>query len=158
MQPIPHEGNQDSLHPVSSQVLAVLNLLTAVGAMISLWLRYQADLAGQPLALAALLFAGGLAGLDLVWLRLTLTGYKPLAPESFTQRSLIHQALLRPHSLFAWLIFHTAITPLLLLGPRSSTLELPAFLAFLAAVLVMGLLPVGLIVWLHLYLARKLHS
>ncbi|MCD8499402.1 MAG: hypothetical protein LRY35_05755 [Clostridiales bacterium] len=48
--------------------------------------------------------------------------------------------------------------PLLFLGPKSGTLQLSHYLAFLLAVLIMGLLPVGLIVWLDTYLARKLQG
>jgi len=139
--------------------LSVLNLMTSTGTAMFIWIRFGASLSNHPLAQAGLFFTGGLLLVDLAWLSL-------IVPRSSTgragsnglQRLSIRQALVRPQSLIAWLIFHSAAIPLLILGPQSGSLQVPHYLAFLFAVLVMGLLPVGLIVWLDVYLAKKLQG
>jgi len=155
--PWPDSVDQDLKHHRAILVLAVLNLMATAGTTLFLSIRFGKDLSSHPLAQASLLFTGGLVLIDLAWLGLVLAGLSKgrvsaNSPQSFS----ILKALTRLHSLVAWLIFHSAEIPLLVLGPQSGSLQVPPYLAFLFAVLFMGLLPVGLIIWLDVYLARKL--
>lgn len=155
----PDSGVADSKSHHLNLALAALNLMAATGTAIYLSARFGTDLSGQPLALAGLLFTGGLVLIDLAWLGLILSRWSRRgASANHLQRFSPLRALSRPHSLIAWLVFHSAVIPLLFLGPKSGTLQLSHYLAFLLAVLIMGLLPVGLIVWLDTYLARKLQD
>ncbi|MDD2456883.1 MAG: hypothetical protein PHQ83_00040 [Eubacteriales bacterium] len=139
-----------------SLALAAMNLMAAAGTAIYLSVRFGMDLTGQPLAQASVLFAGGLVLVDLAWLVVLLAGKSMIPFETGLSRFMVLKALSRPQSLTAWLIYHSAEIPLLVLGARSGTMQVPQYLAYLGAVLVMGLLPVGLIIWLDVYLARKL--
>ncbi|NCA98783.1 MAG: hypothetical protein EOM70_05350 [Clostridia bacterium] len=145
-------------HP-ASRVLAGVNMLASAGTVGYLWVRYGAAFSGRPLAQAGLFFAAGLSLINLAWLLLVFSGRKSRSARNTRVPGFsIRQALLRPQCLTAWLVFHSAVIPLLVLGPQSGSLQVPQFLAFLLAVLVMGLLPVGLMIWLDAYLARKLQD
>ncbi len=86
--------------------------------------------------------------LDVAWLI-------QIRPGRALEASSWQVSLKRPHSLIAWLIFHTAAIPLALLAEHASTLSVLSYGLFLLAILMMGLVPVALIIWMDHYLRKK---
>ncbi|MDD2533599.1 MAG: hypothetical protein PHC86_02730 [Eubacteriales bacterium] len=64
-------------------------------------------------------------------------------------------ALLRVQPAVAWLIYHSAVLPIILLTDRLTNLQTASLIGVHVALLVMGLLPIGLMFWLDRYLVRK---
>lgn len=80
----PDSGVADSKSHHLNLALAALNLMAATGTAIYLSARFGTDLSGQPLALAGLLFTGGLVLIDLAWLGLILSRWSRRAPVQIT--------------------------------------------------------------------------
>jgi len=134
-------SNQDLLSHPASLVMAILNLAAALGTGLFLGIQFKPDLSGLPLVQTSLIFSGGLVLVDLAWLGLIGAGRHGIRsgrPVNKARSLPYLKALFRPQSLTAWLIFHSAVIPLLILGPQSGSLATSQFVVFLLVVLFMG--------------------
>lgn len=135
------------------QIGTILLVLQLILAAASLLVRTLASLnliagiipAGRTISGVSMAFALALTVTDLIWL-------------IFYLRCKLPKTLARIHVIVAWLIYHTATLPFILLADRAEKIGVKSYSMILAALLVMGMIPILTIAWIDWLAVHKFRN
>lgn len=164
-----NSGNQMNSRLRTGLILIGLQLAAAIVTLIIRIIKTTHESSG--LAGASLGIAAVITVIDLIWMiflldqkRKLVNGFSNVTEKINSAQSISGQSttktavltLTRVQAIVAWLIYHTAAIPFLLLVERVNEISLLSFALVHGALLVMGLIPILTMIWLDRFLSNAI--